>query len=333
VGCGAAAREFVLPVLRKYPGAADRVVLVDSNLEQARATAHQYGFKHTCDSHRSLPLDIDAALITTPHMLHARQSLDFLQQGCHVFVEKPLGMTIAEVDAMLAAADEQRRVLMVNNYRRLFPSYRRVHELLRSGQLGELRRIIVLDGTQFAWQSATSFYLRDPSARGVLLDRGSHTLDTLCWWLGETPRVVAARWDAMGGVEALMDLSLSARDARIQVKFSRLYRLPNRFIIEGTRATLMGRLFDYGQLHMHRNGATQRIDAGKTLPHSAYAWQLVANFLQSVAGHEAPLFTAADVRPSIGVIEEAYAQSKPLDAPWYQQDPNIASPAKQFAGE
>ena len=99
---------------------------------------------------------------------------------------------------------------MVNNYRRLFPSYQRVRELIQSGQLGKLRRINNLDGTQFAWNSASSFYLRDPQTRGVLLDRGAHTIDVLCWWLGDTPRVVAAHGDVFNGVEGLMDVHLAS---------------------------------------------------------------------------------------------------------------------------
>ena len=38
----------------------------------------------------------------------------------------------------------------------------------------------------------------------------------------------------------------------------------------------------------------------------------------------APLFLAADVAPSIGVIEEAYEQARPAEMPWYETDPNIA---------
>jgi hypothetical protein len=128
-----------------------------------------------------------------------------------------------------------------------------------------------------------------------------------------------------------MELQLCAQSATIELKFSRLYRLANCFTIVGTVATLTGRLFDYGQLRLHRSGATERIDAGKPLPHYAYAWQLVTNFLQAAQGREPPRFTAADVAPSIALIEDAYACAQSFDSPWYRQDPNIFSLTKRLA--
>ena len=69
----------------------------------------------------------------------------------------------------------------------------------------------------------------------------------------------------------------------------------------------------------------ERIEAGKSLPHYEYAWQLVDNFLQAVQGNEPPLFLAHEVAPSIAVIEEAYQQATRFESPWYRDDPNIES--------
>ena len=189
VGCGAAAREFYLPVLKKYPGYQTSVVLVDCVKQQVESVAKEFGIQHYCTDYTSLPIEVEAAFITTPHNFHAEQSIHFLEQGRHVYVEKPLGMTVEETSKVLNAASSNEATLMVNNYRRLFPSYRRVRKLIQSGQLGGVRRITVRDGTKFAWKSASSFYLRDPQARGVFLDRGAHTVDILCWWLGERLQV------------------------------------------------------------------------------------------------------------------------------------------------
>ena len=111
--------------------------------------------------------------------------------------------------------------LMVNNYRRLFPAYGRVRQMIQAKQFGNVKRVTVHDGTRFAWASVSAFYLRDPKARGVLLDRGAHTLDIICWWLGGQPKVVEAKWDALGGVEAVMHVELAWRDIPIHLKFSR----------------------------------------------------------------------------------------------------------------
>jgi predicted dehydrogenase len=330
VGCGAAAKEFYLPVLRKYDGFRHSLVLVDQLRSQAAAVASEFGIEHICTDYRTLPMDVDAAIITTPHNLHAEQSIHFLTQGRHVFVEKPLAMTATEVSQVLDAAAAGKAVLMVNNYRRLFPSYVRVKELLQTGQLGSVRRIVVHDGTEFAWNSASSFYLRDPRVRGVFLDRGAHTVDILCWWLGQRPSVVQARHDAREGVEGLMDVRLAHREAVIDLKFSRFYRLENRYCIEGDNAQIEGRLFDFSRLCVRREGRAEWITAGKPRPHNEYAWQLVHNFMGTIQGRESPLFLAAEVAPSLAVIDEAYRIAVPLEMPWYEQDPNLAFLKQDF---
>jgi predicted dehydrogenase len=324
VGCGAAAMEFVLPVLRKYANAVQSVVLVDCNTRQARQVADKFGLQHVASDITSLPFDVDAALVTTPHKFHASQAIHFLNQRKHVFVEKPLSMTADEATRVVQAANANGCVCMVNNYRRLFPSYQKVRELLRSGEVGPVRRITIYDGTQFAWPSASAFYLRDPQARGVLLDRGAHTIDAVCWWLGETPCVVAALSDAFDGVEGLADVRLSGTTAAVQIKFSRFHRLANSYTIDGDAGRVAGRLFDFGRLQWQRNGRKEWIDAGRPRPHYEYAWQLVENFFQAVRGQAAPLFTAQDVAPSIAVIDDAYRQTTPYSAPWYTDDANIA---------
>jgi predicted dehydrogenase len=324
VGCGAAAREFYLPVLRKYAGFQSSVVLVDHVRQRAESMATEFGIQHCRTDFRALPFMVDAAIITTPHHLHAEQSIHFLKQGRHVFVEKPLGMTAAEVEAMLDAASQGEAALMVNNYRRLFPAYQHVRKLMRSGELGMVRRITIQDGTKFAWNSASSFYLRDLRARGVFLDRGAHTVDILCWWLGHSPRVVDARYDARDGIEGLMDVTLASHEATLELKFSRFHRLDNSYIIECEHARIEGRLFDFSRLCVRRDGHPDWIDAGKARPHHAYAWQLVQNFIGVIQGRESPMFLAADVAPSIAVIEQAYRLARRFDLPWYERDPNVA---------
>lgn len=325
VGCGAAAREFCLPVLARYPGFRSSVVAVDRQQAQAEAIAREFGLQHTCTDYQHLPVEVDAAIITTPHSLHAEQSIHFLQQGKPVFVEKPLGMTSTEVARMLDAAASGQATLMVNNCRRLFSTYRRIAEIIHSGQYGKVLRIDISDGTLFAWNSISAFYLRDAqAARGVFLDRGAHTVDILCWWLADKPQVVDARYDASGGAEALMNVQLACDVTSINLAFSRLYKLENCYTIECEKAKIHGRLFDSSRFQIVREGRTESITAGQPVLYNEYAWQLVENFVEVVAGREPPLFVAADVAPSIGVIEEAYQRARPYELPWYEADPNIA---------
>ena len=125
IGCGAAAREFCLPVLARYPGFRGSVVVVDTRLPQAEAVAREFGIGQYCTDYRRLPVDVDAAIITTPHHLHAEQSIHFLQQGKSVFAEKPLGMTETEVAGILEAADSGGATLMNSVGMPIFSATRR----------------------------------------------------------------------------------------------------------------------------------------------------------------------------------------------------------------
>jgi predicted dehydrogenase len=234
-------------------------------------------------------------------------------------------MTENEVAGMLEAARSGGATLMVNNCRRLFPAYRKVSELLHRGEYGKLLSVEISDGSPFDWNSASAFYLRDiQTARGVFLDRGAHTIDILCWWLADQPRVVEARYDALGGGEALMDVQLACGDTSIRLKFGRLYKLANCYTLQCANAQITGRLFDASSFRVLRHGRTEPIAAGKPFMYHEYAWKLVENFLGVIQGRERPLFEAADVAPSIAVIDEAYRRAIPFESPWYEVDPNIA---------
>ncbi len=325
VGCGAAAREFCLPRLARYDAHRGLVVVVDRNLGQAKAVAEEFGMEHYGTDYRDLPLDVEAAVIATPHHLHAEQALFFLQQGKPVFVEKPLGMSAAEVTQMLDAARANRVTLMVNNCRRLFPAYRSVQELLHSGKYGKVLRIVIHDGSELAWTSVSAFQIRDAAeSRGVFLDRAAHTADIVCWWLGDKPRVIRASSDALGGAESVMDVELASGDTSIHLKFSRLYRLENCFHIECEKARIDGRLFNAANYQVTRNGQTESIAVEPPALYHEYARKLVDNFIAVIQGNAQPLFVAEDVAPSISILEEAYQVADSYDLPWYDSDPNIS---------
>ena len=325
VGCGSAAREFCLPRLADQHGHRTSVVVVDAQPHQAKSIAQEFGVDHYCTDYQDLPLDVAAAIIATPHHLHAEQASHFLRQGKSVFVEKPLGMSSSEVTQMLDAARAHHATLMVNNCRRLFPTYRTVRELLHSGKYGKVLRIDIHDGSELAWSSVSAFQIRDAAtARGVFWDRGAHTVDIVCWWLGQRPGVVRASSDAFGGAESVMDIELACGDTSIHLKFSRLYKLENSFRIQCEDGRIEGRLFNATRCDVTRNGQTTSIPVEPPILYHEYAWQLVDNYIAVIQGRAEPLFVAEDVAPSISVIEEAYRKAVPYELMWYDADPNIS---------
>ena len=136
----------------------------------------------------------DVVVVMTPHRFHAPITIDSLQAGCHVLVEKPMAVQIAEADAMVDAAEQAGRILAVNFQQRLRPEVIRARQLIQEGALGTIQHVDI----KIAW-TRTAVYYRLSNWRGtwrgegggVLLNQAPHELDLLCYLLGLPARVVA----------------------------------------------------------------------------------------------------------------------------------------------
>ena len=84
----------------------------------------------------ALPLDVVA--IAVPNHLHARYAVAALRAGNHVILEKPLGVTLAECDVVLAAAQESGRKVAVNHELRISQQWRQVREVIAGGEIGRV---------------------------------------------------------------------------------------------------------------------------------------------------------------------------------------------------
>ena len=89
-------------------------------------------------------------VITTPDHWHALMTIDACQAGKDVYCEKPLTLTIAEGQAMIAAAREHKRIVQTGSQQRSDDNFRRACELVRSGRLGKIHTVRVgISGVNF----------------------------------------------------------------------------------------------------------------------------------------------------------------------------------------
>ena len=137
--------------------------------------------------------DVDGVIICTPHQSHAELAIRALDAGKHVLVEKPMAISSAEGETMVAAATAAGRILMVGQCARYHRQHQAVKRLIDAGDLGEIR-----SGRIDALQNAAAFlpkdhWLRDRTAAGggILWSVAVHRLDLLRWWLGEPAQVMA----------------------------------------------------------------------------------------------------------------------------------------------
>jgi len=133
---------------------------------------------------------LDIVMIASPNYCHAEQATAFLDAGVHVFLEKPMGVTVAECDRILAAWKRSGRNLGIDFEVRVSPFARRVQALMGSGEYGHLRRIEYLHH-QGAWLAggSQSWRLRPETTGGLLPECPIHYIDIFRLLAGEVVSV------------------------------------------------------------------------------------------------------------------------------------------------
>jgi predicted dehydrogenase len=146
--------------------------------------------------------DLDAVVVATPSHLHARFCLQALKAGKHVFCEKPMALSLADCDRMLAAAARSRRVLMVGHCIRFWGEYVAAAKIARSRRHGALRAMRLTRRGGYPSFGARNWFADYRQSGGALLDLHIHDVDYALFLLGP-PRAVRAFGyvGATGGVD------------------------------------------------------------------------------------------------------------------------------------
>jgi predicted dehydrogenase len=139
---------------------------------------------------------VDAVIIATPHYAHTTIGIEALKRGLHVLVEKPISVHKQDCERLIAAHQGRKQVFAAMFQMRTDNRYRKVRELVRNGELGELRRVVWVITNWFRTQA----YYNSSDWRatwageggGVLLNQCPHNLDLLQWMCGMPSRVRAA---------------------------------------------------------------------------------------------------------------------------------------------
>ncbi len=138
---------------------------------------------------------VDAVLIATPHYAHTTIGIAALERGLHVLVEKPISVHKADCERLIAAHRDPAQVFAVMFMMRTEPHYRKIKQLVESGELGEIRRTSWIITEWFR----TDAYYASGSWRatwqgeggGVLTNQCPHNLDLFQWFCGMPARVRA----------------------------------------------------------------------------------------------------------------------------------------------
>jgi predicted dehydrogenase len=189
IGTGAFFKGVHHPMLTRHGGFSIEMMIGRSGLGLADyAKRHEVPLVDTSPEAALRNPDIDAVLIATRHDLHAPLVLAALAAGKHVFVEKPLALTVDDCTAIVEAAAAARRVVMVGFNRRFAPASVRVKEAFRP--VLEPRTVIYRVN---AGVLPPDHWLRDPDeGGGRLVGEGVHFLDWARWFLDADPISIQA---------------------------------------------------------------------------------------------------------------------------------------------
>ena len=315
IGCGAVTDFYYLPKLVKKKKIYDRLILVDSNSDRLNFISKKYDLNKIYGNYKEVIGLVDGAIVALPPALHFPITKQLIKANINVLCEKPLSETFSQAKILVNESKKNKVNLLVNNTRRLYPSSIAVKKMLENKQIGDVTSIELYEGGEFRWPTVSGFYFTGKN--GVLLDRGIHGIDLICWWLGK-PKIISYTDDSFGGAEAMADIKFKIGDIDGSIKLNLLYSCPNNFIIKGTRGKIIGDIHGFNKLIVIDNqGLTRRIDFPcRQRNYADFIDLLLDNFIEIIQGKGIPLIPVETVVESIGVIEECYRKRKRYNMDW-----------------
>jgi UDP-N-acetyl-2-amino-2-deoxyglucuronate dehydrogenase len=301
--------------------------------------------------------DVDLVVNSTPPFVHYRSTLDLLQAGKHVLLEKPFTGSLRHADELIAAAERRGLCLSVVSQGRFADEQRRMRELVRQDKLGRT----------FLLKADTHWWRRDDYYRvwwrgnwanecgGVLLNHAWHLLDQGLYIMGRPVARVSAQMGAFvhdalvekiaGGrpiddtIVALLTfadgslgevtaaVSLHVQRVQLEVYGSRAATLLNPWQLDSQDPAYAAELRDWAATCIEpmpeawrpsQAAAGQYMDP--TWPHTPQ----VRDVLDAIRDRRPPLISGREARATLEVVLAAYKSAltgQPVDLPLAQDDP------------
>jgi predicted dehydrogenase/threonine dehydrogenase-like Zn-dependent dehydrogenase len=183
-GAGAFAGSVLIPAFAEARQASLHTIVSARGIS-ARQLGERFSFREVGSDFEQLCADpsIDAVVIATRHDLHARQTIAALQADKHVFVEKPLALTSAELAAVRHAAEGSERQLLVGFNRRFAPLSQKLRDFL-----SDRTQPILLTYRVNAGPIAAGSWIQDPAVGGGrIVGEVCHFIDLFSFLLGALP--------------------------------------------------------------------------------------------------------------------------------------------------
>ncbi|NJN17463.1 MAG: Gfo/Idh/MocA family oxidoreductase [Oscillochloris sp.] len=216
--------------------AARFVAVCDLDRDRAETVAARYGAAYaTADLSRVLADPaITAVSIATPDHLHRAIAVAAAAAGKHLLVEKPLATTVADAEAIVAAAESHGVKLMVDFHNRVNPPMVQARDAIRRGEIGSPRYVYARLSNTIAVPTEMLRWAKNSSALWFL---ASHMVDVVRWMLNDEP----ARVYAVSRSGVLRDLGVDTADfhvATVEFRSGAVAVFEHAWILPRTHATV-----------------------------------------------------------------------------------------------
>jgi phthalate 4,5-cis-dihydrodiol dehydrogenase len=136
--------------------------------------------------------DIDAVYVATPHQFHREHAVLAAEHRKHIIVEKPMGLSLLDCDAMIEAAERNGVVLVVGHTHSFDPAIARIHDIIQSGDFGALAMIAMWNYTDFIYRPRRPEELDTALGGGIHFNQIPHQVDIARLLSGSPLRSVRA---------------------------------------------------------------------------------------------------------------------------------------------
>ena len=311
LGCGDIARKRVARAMQ-YDAGSDLVAVCRRDDAKRAAFCRDFDVPRSYASDADLIGDpnVDAVYVATPVYLHRPQTIAAARAGKHVLVEKPMALSTAECDEMIAACREAGVRLGVAYYRRFYPIVLRMKELVAAGRIGQPLSVSAETSTPLTIAPGEDGYWRvlpGQGGGGSLMDIGSHRLNLFFDLFGPVAQVKACCDTLAADYDAEDCATLVVRFARgmhgsLQCYFGSRADV-DRFAIHGTTGRLIADPLNGSELVIDSGGERVRESHSR---HDNTHLPLVADFTAAVLDGRPPRVTGEEGRLASDLMARAY---------------------------
>lgn len=322
LGSGFMAHTYAECLARYIPNAHLVAVALGS---RAPGLAQEYGVELELSADALLARDdVQAVIVATPHSTHLPLTLAAAIAARHVYLEKPMAVTLADCDRMVEACRSAGILLAVNHVTRYRRSPGTAKRLLDEGAIGELRMVRVLSSV-VGYLPDDHGWAKNPEEGGAWLDMGVHMFDALRWFTDSEVELIFARIRDFGGLEHQRRTGMAEIEMRngVIAQFLVSMELPAPGLGSQSQWTFIGsdgiiESDSYGKVRLGRGDTWEEVyempsfalnaDVYSPVRLEAFAAQVEA-FADAVGAGGATGMAGEDGRAAVEVVEAAARSS------------------------